>query len=226
MQKQKGAMEAVQQDNTPDQTATPEEDQQTLWEFKRKDSMECILRNLANGNSRARSCDYACVSRQTFYDWLKQDQDFAWRVQLSELDAASDAEAVLFRCALRAEEDPRYQRSLKLYLERQDKRREHLLAVQDERRKREQAEADARAQQQRQQEQKEQLKRERKRRRDQAIRAHIKGSRRNYPERGEPYAKPSEETLEVRHRRYHHGQAREKAHRRILRRHRPAARQH
>lgn len=215
-------MEARQQPTSADQTATPDAGNQTLWDHKRKESMEHILGNLASGNSRARSCDYALVSRQTFYDWLKQDKDFAWRVELAEAEAASEAEAVLFRCALKAEEDPRFQRSLKLYLERQDKRRERLLARQDEERRREQEAAQARADEERLREEKARRARERERRREEAVRAHIRESRRKHPELGEPDAEPTEEELEYWRRWYAHEEARRKEYRRTTRRHRQA----
>ncbi|HET6566654.1 MAG TPA: hypothetical protein VFG50_01735 [Rhodothermales bacterium] len=197
-------------------TTTPE-DQQTLWDHKRKESMDLILGNLAEGNSRARSCDYSQVSRQTFYDWLKQDKDFAWRVELAELEAASHAEAVLFRCAMKAEEDPRFQRSLQLYLDRQDKRRERLLAAQEERRRQEQQAEEAKAEEQRRREEKARRAREREQRREEAVRARDREFRRKHPELGDPDAEPTEEELDVWRRWFEHEEARQKQYRRMVR---------
>lgn len=209
-------MEAEQPNNTADQNATPEQ-KQTLWDRKRAERMECLLSNLANGNSRARSCEYAGLSRQAFYDWLRHDADFAWRVEMAELEATSEAESVLFACAMMAEEDPRYQRSLKLYLERQDRRREHLLALQDERRRGD--EDRARAEEQRRQEEQARRKAEREARRAAAIRAHVAKARRRQHGRSrqgadQPESQPVSAERKVDRSRNARSQARRKAHRR------------
>ena len=96
----------------------------TLTQRKQEDRKREIVRVLSEGDSRTEACYAAQISRQTLYNWLREDEAFAHEVRMAEEEAASLIEGVLFRCARKAEFDPRYQRSLKLYLERRDRRLE------------------------------------------------------------------------------------------------------
>jgi hypothetical protein len=124
--------------HNPEQRGRMEAETDSLWDVKRKDAEETLLANLAQGLSVTDACQCAVVSRSAFYNWMKEE-DFAWRVEMAHYEAASLAEEKLLDCAMNADEDPRYQRSLKLYLDRQDARRERISAyrVQQEQSKKE-----------------------------------------------------------------------------------------
>jgi hypothetical protein len=61
---------------------------------------KAILQNLKNGNNVKRTCELVGISRETFYQWLRKDQDFSAAVALAEQDQIKVAEDTLYQKAL------------------------------------------------------------------------------------------------------------------------------
>ncbi len=76
-----------------------------------------IVESLEQGASRQGACEAAQVARRTFYNWLAEDEAFAERVAEAEAQAVETMESVVYACGLKAEKDPRYQRSAFRWLE-------------------------------------------------------------------------------------------------------------
>ena len=103
---------------------TTEEKPLSLSEAKRLQAQEYIAEGIARGLTITEACHTSDVSRQTFYNWLDTDEAFRRHISYAEEEASSILEASLHKCADKAEEDPRYQRSLIYLLQHRERRRE------------------------------------------------------------------------------------------------------
>ena len=88
-----------------------------LHAVKLQVQQEAILLSLEAGSSRASACGAAGVGRSTFYEWMEKDERFREAVQAVERALIDTVESVALSCALKAEEDPRYQRTMLAWLE-------------------------------------------------------------------------------------------------------------
>ncbi len=78
---------------------------------------EAILLSLEAGSSRASACGAAGVGRSTFYEWMEKDEGFREAVEAVEQALIDTVESVALSCAMKAEDDPRYQRTMLAWLE-------------------------------------------------------------------------------------------------------------
>ena len=88
-----------------------------LLAMKVQVQQEAILLSLEAGSSRASACGAAGVGRSTFYEWMEKDEGFREAVQAVERALIDTVESVALSCAMKAEEDPRYQRTMLAWLE-------------------------------------------------------------------------------------------------------------
>ena len=77
---------------------------------------QAVLASLSRGASRTTACHAADLPRRTFYNWIKADPLFAEAVDDAEAESVGAAEDLAYACAMKAREDPRYQRSLFFWL--------------------------------------------------------------------------------------------------------------
>lgn len=77
---------------------------------------QAILTSLANGVSVVDACKAADIDRGTYYLWLANDSDFATKAKAAKLSRIESVRDVAFACALKAEEDPRYQTAMVAYM--------------------------------------------------------------------------------------------------------------
>ena len=75
-----------------------------------------ILQSLEQGSSRTDASKAAGICRRTLYNWMEADAAFREAVDDAELAAVETVEDVAFRCATKAEDDPRYQTSMLFWL--------------------------------------------------------------------------------------------------------------
>ena len=78
---------------------------------------EAILLSLEAGSSRVSACGAAGVGRSTFYEWMEKDEGFREAVEAVEQALIDTVESVALACAMKAEKDPRYQRTMLAWLE-------------------------------------------------------------------------------------------------------------
>lgn len=86
---------------------------------ERKRVQDAIIKSLSDGASVVVACEAAGISRQTFYDWMERDV-FRERVEKTRLELVKTVQSVALACALKAENDPRYQASLRTWLQVND----------------------------------------------------------------------------------------------------------
>ncbi len=89
----------------------------TNAEKKRAAQREAILLSLEAGSSRVSACSAAGVGRSTFYEWMEKDEGFREAVEAVEQALIDTVESVALSCAIKAEKDPRYQRTMLAWLE-------------------------------------------------------------------------------------------------------------
>ncbi len=89
----------------------------TNAEKKRAAQREAILLSLEAGSSRVSACGAAGVGRSTFYEWMEKDEGFREAVEAVEQALIETVESVALSCAMKAEKDPRYQRTMLAWLE-------------------------------------------------------------------------------------------------------------
>ena len=77
---------------------------------------QAVLASLSRGTSRTTACHAAHLPRRTFYNWIKADPLFSEAVDDAEAESVGIAEDLAYACAMKAREDPRYQRSLFFWL--------------------------------------------------------------------------------------------------------------
>ncbi|HET6567834.1 MAG TPA: helix-turn-helix domain-containing protein [Rhodothermales bacterium] len=77
---------------------------------------KAILDSLAQGATRTDAAHAAGISRRTLYTWMDQDPAFKQAVEDAEAETVDIAQGLAFRCAMQAQEDPRYLRALFFYL--------------------------------------------------------------------------------------------------------------
>ncbi len=88
-----------------------------LLAVKLQVQQEAILLSLEAGSSRVSACGAAGVGRSTFYEWMEKDEGFREAVEAVEQALIDTVESVALSCAIKAEKDPRYQRTMLACLE-------------------------------------------------------------------------------------------------------------
>lgn len=83
---------------------------------KRRQHQRAIVKSLRGGVSRSRACEAAGVGRRTFYHWISDDDAFRRAVEQAEREVIGTVESTALVCALKAEDDPRYQTALIFWL--------------------------------------------------------------------------------------------------------------
>ena len=91
----------------------------------------CIAAAILDGSSKKASIRAAGITKQTFYNWLKADPDFQSNIDMALGSVDSNMEIKLKKCAMMADQDPKYLKALIYYL---DKRMnyEHMNDVPEE----------------------------------------------------------------------------------------------
>ena len=114
--------------NTPElETASTPTKKSNLREAKRRQIQEDVLDSISRGISVTEFCCAVEISRQTYYNWIEHDPEFARQVEQMEDTRASFIDSVLWHAACRAIGDPRYIRAATAYLqihEQREKRRD------------------------------------------------------------------------------------------------------
>lgn len=104
---------------------------ETVWR-QNAVKMKAICACLLKGASRRESYLSAGIKHETFYDWMKERPEFKAMVEEAESKAVLQVEHLLKRCAMKAEHDAAYQRSMETFLKanRPDKyRNEEQLTI-------------------------------------------------------------------------------------------------
>lgn len=78
--------------------------------------MKAICACLLKGASRREAYTTVGVNHETFYSWMQKRPEFKAAVEEAESKAVLDVEHLLKRCAMKAEEDPAYQKSMEFFL--------------------------------------------------------------------------------------------------------------
>ena len=114
--------------NTPElESASTPTKKSNLREAKRRQIQEDVLDSISRGISVTEFCCAVEISRQTYYNWIEHDPEFARQVEQMEDTRASFIDSVLWHAACRAIGDPRYIRAATAYLqihEQREKRRD------------------------------------------------------------------------------------------------------
>ena len=114
--------------NTPEfESASTPTKKSNLREAKRRQIQEDVLDSISRGISVTEFCCAVEISRQTYYNWIEHDPEFARQVEQMEDTRASFIDSVLWHAACRATGDPRYIRAATAYLsihEQREKRRD------------------------------------------------------------------------------------------------------
>lgn len=71
-----------------------------MAKFDKPKIIENLLKALEGGNTRRNSCRIAGVSEETFYTWIREDEDFKLKVEKAESVAIEAAVATVVRASL------------------------------------------------------------------------------------------------------------------------------